>query len=168
MSDGFTRVLKRRSLLSIWLQLALAALVMGFGLIQLVPYRTHNPSVRQEPPWDSPRTRTLAVAACFDCHSNQTSSHWYEHVAPISWWTTRHVQQGRAALNFSTWDSNRHRGGRDIAEVLNEGSMPPSYYTWFGLHPDAKLSAADRAALATGLEATYGAGTGRGGRRGGD
>jgi hypothetical protein len=32
--------------------------------------------------------------------------------------------------------------------------MPPSYYTWFGLHADAKLTAAQRQALATGIEAT--------------
>ena len=37
--------------------------------------------------------------------------------------------------------------------------MPPNYYTWFGLHGDAKLSAADRAALAAGLQKTLGAGT---------
>lgn len=43
-------------------------------LIQFIPYgRTHiNPSVVQEPNWDSPRTRELTVRACFDCHSNET------------------------------------------------------------------------------------------------
>jgi hypothetical protein len=51
----------------------LAAIVL-FGLIQLVPYgRNHtDPPVVQEPNWDSPQTRQLAVRACFDCHSNQT------------------------------------------------------------------------------------------------
>jgi hypothetical protein len=144
----------------------IVGVVVVFGLIQLVPYRTKNPTVKQEPPWNSPQTRTLAVAACFDCHSNQTTSHWYEHVAPISWWTNRHVQQGRAALNFSEYDSSNHRSGSEIARRVQEGSMPPSYYTWFGLHSDAKLSSADRAALVAGLEATYGAGAGSDGRRG--
>ena len=158
----------RTSLWRRWVPLAVITAVVGFGLIQLVPYRTHNPPVRQEPPWDSPRTRELAVAACFDCHSNQTTSHWYEHVAPISWWTNRHVQQGRQALNFSTYDPTRHRGGDDLAEVVRRASMPPNYYTWFGLHHNANLSAADRAALASGLEATYGTGTGRRGSKGRD
>ena len=55
-------------------------------LIQLVPYgRNHaNPPVRQEPAWDSPQTRELAVRACYDCHSNQTAWPWYTNVAPIS------------------------------------------------------------------------------------
>ena len=40
----------------------LGALVVLFGLIQLIPYgRTHsNPAVLEEPEWDSPRTRELA------------------------------------------------------------------------------------------------------------
>jgi hypothetical protein len=32
--------------------------------------------------------------------------------------------------------------------------MPPGYYTSLGLHSEAKLSKADRAALAAGLRAT--------------
>jgi hypothetical protein len=32
--------------------------------------------------------------------------------------------------------------------------MPPSYYTWFGLHGDAKLTAAQRQELADGLRTT--------------
>src|SRR4051794_6549854 len=144
-----------------WLPAVLILGVVLFGLIQLVPYRTKNPPVKQEPPWNSPQTRTLAVAACYDCHSNQTSNHWYEHVAPIAWWTTNHVHDGRRALNFSEYDATDHRGGRDIAEAVEEGSMPPRSYTWFGLHPDAKLSPAQRQALAEGLQATYGSDEGR-------
>src|SRR4051794_38241179 len=153
-----------------WLRpipIALVVIVVVFALIQLVPYRTTNPAVRQEPPWDSPRTRTLVAAACYDCHSNQTTNHWYEHVAPVSWWTNNHVQEGRGALNFSTYDPNNHRSGHDIAEAVQEGSMPPGFYTWLGLHKEAKLSPADRAALVAGLEATFGAGAGNRKDRGG-
>ena len=159
----------RTSLWRRWIPAATVVAVVGFALIQLVPYRVHNHAVVQEPPWDSPRTRTLAVAACYDCHSNQTRNHWYEHVAPVSWWINNHVQEGRRALNFSTYDPSSHRGGDDLARKVQNGSMPPSYYTWLGLHANARLSAADRAALAAGLQATFGAGTGRHGRgRGGD
>lgn len=44
--------------------------------------------------------------------------------------------------------------------------MPPSYYTWFGLHAAANLSAADRAALVAGLEKTMGPAVGVRDRRG--
>ena len=54
-----------------WLAVVVIAAI---GVIQLVPYgRDHtNPPVTQEPAWDRPETRMLAVRACFDCHSNET------------------------------------------------------------------------------------------------
>ena len=54
--------------------IAIAVFVLLGVLIQLVPYgHDHtNPPVVQEPAWNSPHTRELAVRACFDCHSNET------------------------------------------------------------------------------------------------
>jgi mono/diheme cytochrome c family protein len=133
-----------------------AALVGAFVLIQLVPYRVSDAKVVQEPSWDSARTRALARAACFDCHSNETHTYTWERVAPLSWWITNHVKEGRSALNFSEC-SRTGRGGEgegDAAEAVQEGSMPPSYYTWFGLHGDAKLTPKEQRQLAAGLRAT--------------
>ena len=127
-------------------------LLAAFVLIQLVPNRVENHAVAAEPQWDSPRTRELAVAACYDCHSNQTKSIWYEKVAPVSWWIKNHVDEGRAALNFSECGTRREEDEPD--EPVREGSMPPRYYTWLGLHSDAKLSAAERQDLIDGLRAT--------------
>ncbi len=76
---------------------AAIGLVALFALIQLVPYRVDNPSVHHEPTWDSPQTCRLASVACFDCHSNDTSTYWFEDVAPLSWWITNHVKDGRGA-----------------------------------------------------------------------
>ena len=128
-----------------------SCLLGAFLLMQLVPYRVSNPAARNEPVWDSPHTRALAVAACFDCHSNEVKMPWYGKVAPISWLITQHVNDGRAALNFSEWKGSRGEGAGDAVEVVRDGSMPPSYYTWFGLHSNAKLTKAERAALADGL-----------------
>ena len=134
----------------------LVGVVVIFGLIQLIPNRVTNPSARHEPPWNSPQTRALAVAACFDCHSNQTRSYWYEKVAPVSWWIKNHVVEGRRRLNFDEWQPGR--GGGRAARTVQRGSMPPSYYTWFGLHSNAKLTAKQKQELAQGLEATLGPG----------
>jgi hypothetical protein len=131
-------------------------LFVVFGLMQLVPYRVSNPPVTGEPHWDSPQTRALVVAACYDCHSNQTKTPWYGKVAPISWWLTNHVDKGRAALNFSEWNRPQGRRALRAAETVQRGSMPPSYYTWFGLHSNAKLTSAQRAALVAGLIKTLG------------
>ena len=138
--------------------------VLGFGLIQLVPYRVDNPPVKQEPTWDSPQTRKLAVAACYDCHSNETNTYWWEDVAPLSWWITNHVKDGRAALNFSECTQSGGRGENDASETVRNGSMPPNYYTWLGLHANAKLTQAEKDQLASGLNATLsGWNCGRGG-----
>ncbi|MBV8303782.1 MAG: heme-binding domain-containing protein [Acidimicrobiia bacterium] len=149
--------------------IVIAATVAVFGLIQLIPNRVSNPPTRHEPQWDSPQTLALAKAACFDCHSNQTRSYWYEKIAPVSWWIKHHVDNGRARLNFDEWQPGQ--GGGRAARTLQRGSMPPSNYTWFGLHSNAKLTPAQQQELAQGLEATLGPGGfdegGREGRRSG-
>lgn len=127
-----------------------------FLLIQLVPYG-HNhtdPPVQAEPNWDSPETRALAKAACFDCHSNETDwSRWYESVAPASWLVEHDVDEGRQRLNFSEWDQGgKPREVDDMWEVVQYGAMPPSQYLW--LHPEAKLSSAESSQLIAGLQAT--------------
>jgi len=127
------------------------SIVGAFLLMQLVPYRISNPPVRNEPKWDSPVTRQLAVRACYDCHSNEVKTPWYGKVAPLSWWLTNHVDDGRAALNFSDWKGPRGEGAGDAVETVRNGSMPPSYYTWFGLHGSANLTKAEADALARGL-----------------
>jgi len=139
-----------------WLRIGLVVAIALFVAIQLVPKRVSNPAVKAEPPWDSPVTRRLAVAACFDCHSNSSHVTWFERVAPLSWWIANHVDEGRDALNFSEYDPNHHRSGQKVAHEVQEGSMPPSYYTWFGQHGEAKLSQADEDALIKGLTATLG------------
>ncbi len=139
----------------------LAAVVAGIGLlIQLVPYgHNHtNPPVLAEPQWDSPETRALAQRACFDCHSNETVWPWYSNVAPVSWLIVRDVEEGRFHFNLSEWNSNEehhHQHSVDfIVEVLKEGEMPPPQYVL--MHPEAKLSDAERQALIEGLEHSLG------------
>jgi hypothetical protein len=66
-------------------------------------------------------------------------------VAPVSWIIQRHVEEGRAVLNFSEWDRPQE-GMREAAEVIAEGEMPPGYYRL--LRKEASLSVAEAAALA--------------------
>jgi len=138
---------RRRFLLRAGLGLRVVAV-----LLQLVPYgRDHtNPPVTRDAPWPDARARELATAACYDCHSNQTRWPPQSYVAPFSWLLTRDVEQGRAGLNFSTWDSDDGEAD-DAAEAVAEGSMPPRRYVL--VHPDASLDAAERQVLADALEA---------------
>jgi hypothetical protein len=123
--------------------------------IQIIPYgRDHsNPAVASEPAWDSPRTRELAVTACYDCHSNETEWRWYTNVAPISWLSQHDVDEGRSKLNFSNWDGQRQEAD-ELAETVQEGEMPPWYY--LPAHRNADLSASEKQQLVDGFIATFG------------
>jgi hypothetical protein len=130
----------------------LAVLVGAFLLIQLIPYghQHTNPPVVQEPNWDSAQTRELAQRACFDCHSNEVVWPWYSNIAPVSWLVQRDVEEGQQHLNFSDWGLVREP--YEIPEAIQEGYMPPSQYLI--MHPDARLTQAEKAALVSGLQAT--------------
>lgn len=135
--------------------LRILGLLLGlFLLIQLVPYgRAHaNPTVQAEPQWDSPTTRALFDRACADCHSNRTKWPWYSNVAPVSWLVQNHVNEGRRKFNINTPGF-----GREADEAANEvrkGKMPEP--TYLPMHPEARLSDAERDQLIRGLQATFG------------
>ncbi len=133
--------------------LALLWLIGLFTLLQLVPYgHAHlNPPVIQEPAWDSPRTRQLAVRACFGCHSNETKWPWYADVAPMSWVVQGDVDSARTVANFSEWNRPYELASYSGLSITG-GSMPPAKYRM--AHPEADLTEAEQRELATGLNAT--------------
>ena len=90
-------------------------------MIQFVLYGRgrDNPPVLAEVQWDSPRTRELAVKACYACHSNETKWPWYSNIAPGSWLIQKDVDEGRDELNFSEWTGNRDSHG--IVESVADG-----------------------------------------------
>jgi hypothetical protein len=143
------RITKASVILTIKWVLAVAV------LIQLIPFgHSHtNPPATKNAEWDSPQTQELMVRACFDCHSNQTTWPWYSNVAPMSWLVQRDVNEGRRHLNFSEWDGPQ-RHAKDVAEQIKEGEMPPWFY--LPMHPDARLSDAEKQALIAGAEKSLG------------
>jgi Haem-binding domain len=143
----------RRVIKGILITIAVTAAVLA--LMQLVPYgRDHgNPPVVVEPKWDQPATRALAVRACFDCHSNQTDWPAYSHVAPFSWVVQRNVRTARTVLNFSDWSRRYELMPQAPASVLAR-EMPPRIYLL--MHPEARLTDAEKLQLARGLQATFG------------
>jgi hypothetical protein len=133
-----------------------AATIGTLIVIQAIPYgKNHtNPPINGEPAWSSPRTRELMVRACFGCHSNEVEYPTYASVAPISWVVQSHIDGGRSKVNYQEWNSGERAD--DTIEVIQNGSMPPSFYTTFGRHPEAKLTKAEVAELIAGLKATPG------------
>jgi mono/diheme cytochrome c family protein len=130
-----------------------AIAVVGFVLVQLVPYgRDHtNPPVVSEPQWDSPQTRQLAVDHCYQCHSNETEWPWYSNIAPGSWLIYHDVVDARDHFNFSDWGNNPGEL-REMTRVIQRGSMPPIQY-WIA-HPSSRLTDQQKADFIKGLEAT--------------
>jgi mono/diheme cytochrome c family protein len=135
--------------------IGLAALV---AVAQLVPVARTNPPVEDEVD-APPEARALLERACYDCHSHATRWPWYAWVAPASWLLAHEVREAREHMNFSTWGrydaEERAEHLDEIAEVLEEGEMPPWFY--LPLHAEARLTEAE---LAT-IHAWTGAGSGR-------
>lgn len=127
------------------------ALVVIFLLMQLYRPSRDNPPVDQTKTMEKtmqipPNVETTLSRACNDCHSSKTTWPWYSNVAPISWMLGEHVKDGRGELNMSEWATysakKKRRKLQEICEQVNKKEMPISSYLW--LHPDAKLSDADR------------------------
>ncbi len=125
-----------------------AVVIIALGAIQLVPVDRTNPPVETEVP-ATPEVRSVLRRACYDCHSNETVWPWYSRIAPVSWLVARDVQEGREELNFSTWNlyttKEQLKKLKKSGEEVAEGEMPPRMY--LPPHPDARLSADDRALL---------------------
>lgn len=126
---------------------------------QFIPYgKSHsNPLITGEPKWADDTTRDLMVRACFGCHSNEVEYPSYANVAPISWAVESHTEEARDAVNYSEFGSSDGEFDGTI-ESIQEGSMPPSYFTRFGLHQDSILTAAETKQLIAGLLLTPGMG----------
>ncbi len=122
------------------------AAVVGFALIQLIPFghNHNNPPVVSEPNWASPQARALAKEHCFQCHSNETDWPWYSNIAPASWLISFDVIRGRDKFNFSDWKNNPGELG-EITEAIQEGEMPPLQYWVF--HPSSHLNAQQKQEL---------------------
>lgn len=128
--------------------------VVAIGAGVLLVAAQFVPVARTNPPVEStvtapPAVQEILVAACFDCHSHETSWPWYARIAPVSWWLADHVAEGRGELNFSRWPAYDFGAQdlllREIAEEVGEGRMPPRSYTL--AHPAARLTSEQRALI---------------------
>ena len=125
-------------------------------LIQFIPYgKDHvNPPIISEVKWDSPKTKSLFMKACADCHSHETKWPWYSNVAPVSWFIYHDVKEGREHFNVSAWGHQEENEGDEAAETIEEGEMPLNVYLL--AHPEARLSADEKKSLILGLKNTFG------------
>ena len=137
---------KNKFLKTIFILVGIAFIV--FVLLQLVPYGKNldNPPVTNPIQWKNAQAEEIARRACYDCHSNESVWPWYANVAPSSWLLQMDVEKGRRFLNFSTGEGIDLE---EISEVLEDDYMPPARYLL--LHPEARLSQAEKDTLINGL-----------------
>jgi hypothetical protein len=135
---------------------SLIGILLLIIIMQFIPVKKDNPPTATDIKWDSQQTRSLARRACYDCHSNETTWPYYSHIAPVSWFLSDHVHEGRRHLNFSQWHYSRQREikkARSMVRQIREGEMPLDSYIW--MHPGAKLTDAEKQQLITGIEKTF-------------
>jgi hypothetical protein len=92
--------------------------------------------------------KQILDVACADCHSNKTTYPWYASIQPIASFLDHHVTDGKRHYNLSEFTKlpiavQNHKFEETIEQV-KEKEMPLASYTYFGLHPDAKLTDAQR------------------------
>lgn len=133
--------------------------LLGGGLLVLLLLAQAVRPARTNPPTDPARTIHVRVEvpaeihrilerACGDCHSHATRWPWYSNLAPVSWYVIDHVNHGRSHLNFSDWPADPAEGRELLKAICSEtksARMPLADYV--RMHPDARLGAADVAAL---------------------
>ena len=128
--------------------------IVLFGAIQLIrPSRT-NPAIDESVTLQArtqvpPEVNAVLERSCNDCHSNKTVWPWYSAIAPFSWYLVHDVNEGRAELSFSNWGrypaKRTVRKLQEICEQIGNNAMPLKAYVL--LHPDAKLSDAEKKLL---------------------
>jgi hypothetical protein len=90
--------------------------------------------------------KIILQQACYDCHSNNTKYPWYDNIAPISYWLSDHVKDGKKHLNFSDWENysvkKKNHKLEEVMQMIEDGEMPLNEYTWS--HEEANLTKAQR------------------------
>lgn len=76
--------------------------------------------------------RTILASSCADCHSMETKSPFYGHLAPVSWLMERDINRGRQAMNLALWQSysrdQQQTFAAKIVQETREHEMPLLQY----------------------------------------
>jgi hypothetical protein len=126
-------------------KIGILVIVAALLLAQAIRIERSNPPVHSDISAD-PAIKPLLRRACYNCHSNETVWPWYSDVAPASWLVASDVNEGRRQLNFSDWEAYsqniRAEKLKAIADEIQEGDMPPWYYSL--VHREARLKPTER------------------------
>jgi cytochrome c len=108
--------------------------------------------------------RSILATKCADCHSMQTKSPFYGHLAPVSWLMERDINRGRQAMNLALWDSysadQQQTFASKIVQETREHEMPLLQYRM--IHWNSRVTGTEIRTLADWAHASSGSGSGPG------
>ena len=120
-------------------------------LIQFIRPEQTNPIVIKEQEIVTPKKVSIILKnACYDCHSNNTKWPYYSKIAPISWYVSSRINEGREALNFSIWNTyDEEKKKKKLKRMYKTvySSMPLASYIKF--HEEADLTKEQREEIRT-------------------
>jgi len=128
---------------------ALLIFLIIFVVMQFIRPNKENSAVDKNLEIKAPlEVMNILKTSCFDCHSNEVVYPWYSSIAPFSWVISTHVNNGKKALNFSTWENYSPELKDEKIKAIYRtayASMPlPSYMF---LHEDANLTKEQRSMI---------------------
>jgi hypothetical protein len=118
------------------------------ALLQIVRPSIPTPPVTGEVQ-APPEILSILRKDCYSCHSNERRLAWFDQPEPIYWLVRSDILAAREHLNFSTLGSKPAAQQKaTLFEAVNQiqlGAMPLPRF--LKLHPEAKVTAEDLAAL---------------------
>lgn len=131
------------------MKLALLIFLIIFIVMQFIQPNKENIVVDKNLEIKAPNeVMSLLKTSCFDCHSNETTWPWYSQIAPFSWVVANHVNTGRKALNFSTWENYSPQLKEEKLKAIYRtayASMPLPSYIY--AHEEANLTKEQRSMI---------------------
>lgn len=125
----------------------LLGLLVVLVLIQFIKIDKSTPVINPSEEFISLLKPSAEVASvlktsCYDCHSYETQYPWYATIAPVSFYLSNHIKDGRRHLNFSTWgqysEKKQNHKLEECIEMIEKDEMPMSSYTL--IHKNATLT----------------------------
>jgi uncharacterized membrane protein len=128
----------------------IAIVILIFILIQFIPLEKTNPKVDERLTLHvDKRVMEILKRSCYDCHSDETKWSIYSDIAPLSFEVHRHVDIGRAVLNFSKYNEiqkeKKIKKIKRVIQTVKNEMMPLSSYVMF--HNEAIMSKEDKKVL---------------------
>lgn len=122
-----------------------------FLLMQIIQMDKTNPIIEKNLEIKAPiEIEKIFKKSCYDCHSNKTVWPAYSNIAPFSWIIIGHVNNGRKALDFTSWNAySQDEKNKKLKKIYRTvyAAMPLASY--LSAHEEAELTKEERELVRT-------------------